>query len=179
MTAAFLASGTYREERAANLLDGGVPYYDVYETADGRHMSVGALEPQFYDVFVDLLGIRETAPDRFDPERAEELRSLIAERFATRTQAEWAELFEGTDACVAAIIPISEARDHPHMRAREVYVERDGLLQPSPAPRFSRTGASLTTPPSPQAGSETREALTAWGIADVEGLIASGAAVQA
>jgi len=178
MTAAFLATGTYTEERAANLLDGGAPYYDIYETSDGRHMSVGALEPQFYDLFVELLGIKDTAPDRYDPECTDELRKVIAERFATRTQAEWAELFEGTDACVAAIIPISEAKDHPHLKAREVYVEHDGLLQPAPAPRFSRTESSLTSGPSAQAGADTREALTAWGIADVEALIASGAAVQ-
>ena len=179
VTAAFLASGTFREERAANLLDGGAPYYDVYETSDGKHMSVAALEPQFYDVFLALLGIAEAAPDRQDPERTDELRKLIAERFATRTQAEWAEVFEGTDACVAAIIPISEAKDHPHVKAREVYVERDGLVQPAPAPRFSRTASSLSRPPSPEAGADTREALAAWGIEDVDALIDSGAAVQA
>ena len=179
MTAAFLAAGTFKEERAANLLDGGAPYYDVYETSDGRHMSVGALEPQFYDVFVDLLGIKDTAPDRYDPDCTDELRKLIAERFATRTQDEWAEVFEGTDACVAAVRPISEAKDHPHLQAREVYVERDGLLQPAPAPRFSRTRATLTSPPSPQAGADTREALAAWGVPDVDALIESGAAVQA
>jgi alpha-methylacyl-CoA racemase len=178
MTAAFLAAGTFKEERAANLLDGGAPYYDVYETSDGRHMSVGALEPQFYDVFVDLLGIKDTAPDRHDPECTDELRKVIAERFATRTQAEWARVFEGTDACVAAIIPISEAKDHPHLTAREVFLERDGLLQPAPAPRFSRTQSSLTSPPAAQAGADTREALTAWGIPDVDALIATGAAVQ-
>jgi alpha-methylacyl-CoA racemase len=178
MTAAFLAAGTLKEERASNLLDGGAPYYDVYETSDGRHMSVGALEPQFYDEFVELLGIKDAAPDRYDPEHAAELRKLIAERFATRTQAEWAEVFEGTDACVAAVFPITEASQHPHMRAREVYVERDGLLQPSPAPRFSRTRASLTTPPTPEAGANTREALAAWGVPGVDDLIASGAAVQ-
>ena len=179
MTAAFLAAGTFKEERAANLLDGGAPYYDVYETSDGRHMSVGALEPQFYDVFVDLLGIKDTAPDRYDPDCTDELRKLIAERFATRTQDEWAEVFEGTDACVAAVRPISEAKDHPHLQAREVYVERDGLLQPAPAPRFSRTRPTLTSPPSPQAGADTREALAAWGVPDVDELIESGAAVQA
>src|SRR6478752_9739408 len=86
MTSAFEASGGYQEARGVNLLDGGVPYYDLYETADGRHMSVGALEPQFYDLFVELLGIAESALDRFDPEQAEELRTLIAERFRTRTQ---------------------------------------------------------------------------------------------
>src|SRR6478752_9813566 len=171
MTAAFLASGTYREERAANLLDGGVPFYDLYETADGRHMSVGALEPQFFDTFVTLLGIKDAAPGQHEPERYDELRKLIADTFATRTQAEWVEVFEGTDACVAGIISLSEAAEHPHMRAREVYVERDGVLQPGPAPRFSRTRASLTSPPSPEAGAQTREALTAWGIDDVDGLI--------
>ena len=178
MTAAFLAAGTFKEERAANLLDGGVPYYDIYETSDGKHMSVGALEPQFYDVFVELLGIKDTAPDRYDPEQADELRALITDRFASGSQAEWAELFEGTDACVAAIIPISEARDHPHLKAREVFVERDGMVQPAPAPRFSRTGSTLGLPPSPEAGSHTREALAAWGIDGVDALIGSGAAVQ-
>ena len=178
MTAAFLASGTYREERAANLLDGGVPFYDLYETADGRHMSVGALEPQFFDAFVTLLGIKDVAPGQHELERYDELRKLIADTFATRTQAEWVEVFEGTDACVAGIIPISEAAEHPHLKAREVYVERDGLLQPSPAPRFSRTEATLTSPPSAEAGAQTREALASWGVGDVDGLIERGVAVQ-
>ncbi|WP_121254174.1 CaiB/BaiF CoA transferase family protein [Nocardioides ferulae] len=179
MTAAFLASGAFREERAANLLDGGEPYYDIYETADGRHMSVGALEPQFYDEFVRLLGIADTAPDRYDAAQRDALRTLIAERFRSRTQAEWVEVFEGTDACVAGIIPISEAVHHPHLAARGTFVEHDGQVQPAPAPRFSRTEPSLTLPPSPAAGSHTREALTAWGVADVEGLLERGVAVQA
>ena len=179
MTAAFLAAGTFREERAANLLDGGVPFYDLYETADGRHMSVGALEPQFFDTFVTLLGLGDEAPGQADVDRYDELRTLIADRFRERTQAEWVELFEGTDACVAGIIPISEAKNHPHLRARGVFVERDGMVQPAPAPRFSRTGPSLGLPPSPEAGSDTREALDAWGVADVDALIESGAAVQA
>jgi alpha-methylacyl-CoA racemase len=179
MTSAFLATGTYTEERAANLLDGGVPYYDLYETADGRHMTVGALEPQFYDVFLELLGVRDVAPDRYDPANAEELRKLFTETFASRTQAEWTAVFEGTDACVAPVVKLTEAPGHPHLRSREVFVERDGLVQPQPAPRFSRTRPSLTTPPSPAAGSGTRAALAAWGIADVDGLIERGAAVQA
>ena len=89
------------------------------------------------------------------------------------------ELFEGTDACVAGVIPVSEAADHPHLRARGTYVEHEGLVQPRPAPRFSRTGATLGLPPSPAAGTHTIEALTAWGIADVDGLIEAGVAVQA
>jgi len=179
MAAAFLAGGGFTEQRASNLLDGGAPYYDLYETADGRHMSVGALEPQFYDLFVELLGIGDEAPDRFDPARADELRDLITERFRTRTQAEWVELFEGTDACVAGVVPITEAARHPHLQERGTYVERDGVLQPAPAPRFSRTGATLTSPPSRGAGAETRVALAAWGVPDVDGLLADGTAVQA
>jgi alpha-methylacyl-CoA racemase len=178
MTLSFLAGGNLRERRASNLLDGGAPYYDVYETADGKHMSVGPLEPQFYELFVDLLGIRETAPDRYDPTTYPELRKVIAAAFAARSQAEWVEVFEGTDACVAGIIPFTEAFTHPHLAARSTYVEHEGVTQPAPAPRFSRTQASLTTPPAAQAGANTREALSAWGVADVDDLIGRGVAVQ-
>jgi alpha-methylacyl-CoA racemase len=179
MGAAFLASGTFKEERVSNLLDGGAPYYDIYETADGRHMSVGALEPQFYEVFVDLLGIRDSAPDRYDFDRAEELRSLIAARFKEKTQSEWSAIFDATDACVAPILPMSEAVDHPHLKERGTFVEHDGLVQPAPAPRFSRTRATLKLPPAAKPGAHTREALAAWGVEDVDALIESGAAVQA
>ncbi len=178
MGAAFLAGGNLREERASNLLDGGMPFYDVYETSDARHMSVGPLEPQFYDVFLTLLGLQD-APDRFDLARSGELRQRIAEVFGTRSQAEWSQVFEGTDACVAPILPLSEAMDHPHMVAREVFVEHDGVRQPAPAPRFSRTSAALGLPPAPEPGAQTRAALTAWGVADVDGLIERGVAVQA
>ena len=178
MTAAFLASGGYREERAVNLLDGGVPYYDIYETSDAKHMSVGALEPQFYDEFVRLLGIGDTAPDRYDAARADELRAIITDTFKQRTQAEWVAVFEGTDACVAGIIPLTEAAEHPHMSARGTLVHHDGMLQPAPAPRFSRTETTI-----PQVadtvGAHTRDALLAWGLTGVDDLIESGAAVQA
>ncbi len=178
MTAAMRASGGYREERGANLLDGGVPFYDVYETSDGKHMSVGALEPQFYATLLRTLGLEDTAPGQGDLDRYDELRTLLTDTFKQRTQAEWVALFEGTDACVAGVIPISEAPDHPHLKARETFVEHEGLVQPQPAPRFSRTDATLSLPPSPAAGTHTREALTAWGIRDVDGLIERGVAVQ-
>jgi alpha-methylacyl-CoA racemase len=178
MTSAFLAGGGFKEERVSNLLDGGAPYYDIYETKDGEHMSVGALEPQFYDLFIELLGIKDTAPDRFDATRGDELRQLIAARFKERTRDEWCAVFDGTDACVAPILRMSEAPQHPHMKAREVFVEHEGIVQPQPAPRFSRTSATLGMPPAAGPGLHTREALTAWGIEDVEGLISSGAAVQ-
>jgi alpha-methylacyl-CoA racemase len=179
MTAAFVGSGTFTEERATNLLDGGAPFYDLYETSDGRHMSVGALEPQFWEALITLLGVKDVVPGQYDFDRYDEMRQLFAETFRTRTQAEWVELFEGTDACVAGIIPISEAAEHPHLRARGTFVNQDDLLQPAPAPRFSRTEASIGTPPPPSAGSDTRAALAAWGVEDVDGLIARGVAVQA
>jgi alpha-methylacyl-CoA racemase len=178
MTAAFLASGGYREERAVNLLDGGVPFYDVYETADGKHVSVGALEPQFFDALVTTLGVKETCPGQADLGEYDEMRRVLTETFASRPQAEWIEIFEGTDACVAGIIPISEAFEHPHLAARGTFVEAHGMTQPAPAPRFSRTEATLSLPP-PAAGEHTRAALAAWGVADVDGLIERGVAVQA
>ena len=178
MTSAFEASGGHREERAANLLDGGVPFYDIYETADGRHLSVGALEPQFFATLVTLLGVQDTCPGQADLDRYDEMRAVFTETFRSRTQAEWVEVFEGTDACVAGIIPLSEAHEHPHLQARGTFVERDGMVQPQPAPRFSRTTPTLTTPPPAASGAQTREALSAWGIADIGGLLERGVAVQ-
>lgn len=178
MLASMIAGGGWREERAKNLLDGGMPFYDIYETADGRHMAVGSLEPQFYDELVAGLGLADALPDRYDFARHDELRETIAARFKERTQAEWAEVFDGTDACCTPILPLTEAAEHPHMKTRETYVTRDGILQPAPAPRFSRTRASLTTGPSVPGGG-TRAALEAWGVKDVDALLDSGAVVQA
>ncbi|MGA8246363.1 MAG: CaiB/BaiF CoA-transferase family protein [Nocardioides sp.] len=178
MATGMYAAGLLREERATNLLDGGAPFYDLYRTSDGKHLAIGALEPAFYDELVRLLGIADTAPDRDDPAHHPALRRLISEAVAGRTQAEWADVFATSDACVAPVLPLSQAFDHPHLAARGTFVHRDGTVQPAPAPRFSRTAPTLTTPPS-AAGQDTREALTAWGVADVDGLIASGAAVQA
>jgi alpha-methylacyl-CoA racemase len=178
MFTSMLASGFAREERAVNLLDGGVPWYDVYETSDGRHMSVGPLEPQFYDLLLDRLGLAEEAPSRDDRSTWPALKELLARRFRERTQAEWTAVFDGTDACCAPVLPLTEAAGHPHLRARGTYVDRAGILQPAPAPRFSRTGATLTSGPT-KPGEQTREALEAWGVPDVDALLESGAAVQA
>jgi alpha-methylacyl-CoA racemase len=155
-----------------------VPWYDVYETADGRHMSVGALEPQFYAELLDRLGLTDVAPDRDDVTQLPVLRELFTRRFRERTQAEWAAVFEGSDACCAPVLPLTEAARHPHLQARGTYVERDGVLQPAPAPRFSRTEATLSSGPTTP-GAQTREALLAWGVENVDALLASGAAVQA
>ena len=177
MTSAFLAGGTLREERAANLLDGGAPFYDLYATADGRHVSVGPLEPQFWAELLRLLGL-EDAPDRNDPRNWPALKQLLTDTFRSRTLQEWSGLLEGSDACVAPVLTMTEAPQHPHMAARGVFVEHEGLVQPAPAPRFSRTPPSLGLPPA-EAGTHTREALLAWGVADVDGLLERGALTQA
>jgi alpha-methylacyl-CoA racemase len=178
MFASMLAGGAAQERRAANLLDGGAPFYDVYETADGRHMAVGALEEPFYAALLEGLGLADGTPDRVDLEQWPALREAFAKRFRERTQAQWAEVFDGTDACCTPVLPLTEAAEHPHLAARGTYVDHAGVLQPAPAPRFSRTRPTLTTGPSVPGG-QTREALTAWGIDDVDALISSGAAVQA
>src|SRR6476661_8826119 len=119
MWASMIAGGFGQERRASNLLDGGIPYYDLYETADGKHMSVGPLEPQFYDELVTRLGIKEQAPARHDFERLDELRELFTDTFKQRTQAEWAEVFDGSDACCAPVLPMTEAAEHPHLKTRK------------------------------------------------------------
>lgn len=172
----FAAMGLATGRRAEGLLDGGSPWYDVYETADGRHLSVGALEPQFWAALVERIGVE--LPDRDDPAHHATIRDALTRRFKELTQAEWAEVFDGTDACVAPVVPLSEAPGHPHLAARGTFVDRDEVTQPAPAPRFSRTPATLGAPPA-LPGEHTREALAAWGIDGVDALIEAGAAVQA
>ncbi|GAA1568332.1 CaiB/BaiF CoA-transferase family protein [Kribbella sancticallisti] len=169
-----LAGGSWKQERGTNLLDTGAPFYDVYETSDGKFMAVGALEPQFYDELIRLLEVE--APDRYDVANWPDLRKLLAETFAQRTQAEWTEVFDGTDACVSPVLPL--AADHPHLVARGTFVEKDGVRQAAPAPRFSRTPSELSEPPA-RAGQHTREALADWGVTGIDDLLDSGAAVQA
>ncbi|HET8983071.1 MAG TPA: CaiB/BaiF CoA-transferase family protein, partial [Pedococcus sp.] len=132
MLAGLIAGGAWREERGHNLLDSGAPFYDVYETVDGRHMAVGAIEPQFYAELLEGLGLVETAPDRSDPGNWAALREAIAARFRQRTQQEWTGVFEGTDACVSPVLPLTEASRHPHLAARHTYVDRGGVVQPAP-----------------------------------------------
>lgn len=177
MAATMAATGVQPERRASGLLDGGTPYYDVYETADGRHLAVAPLEPRFWAELVRLLEVE--VPDRDDPANHAAVRDVLTARFRERTQAEWVALLEGTDACVAGILPLSEAAHHPHLAARGTFVEVDGITQPAPAPRFSRTPGGLGLPPAPAAGAHTRAALTAWGIDDVDALLDTGTAVQA
>jgi alpha-methylacyl-CoA racemase len=168
--------GLWREARGTNLLDTGAPYYDVYETADGEHMAVGAIEPQFFAELVARLGVADVVPDQNDVSRWPELRELLARTFRTRTREEWTKVFADGDACVAPVLSAKEAPAHPHIAARGTLVERDGLSQPAPAPRFSRTEAALGLPPCGP-GAHTREALAAWGFEDVDDLVRDGAVV--
>jgi alpha-methylacyl-CoA racemase len=170
--------GFWKDERGTNLLDTGSPYYDVYETSDGEYMAVGAIEPQFFAELIDRLGLADVAPPQNDQSRWPELRELFATTFRGRTRDEWTKVFDGTDACVAPVLSAKEAKAHPHIAARETIVERDGLSQPAPAPRFSRTEAVLDLPPCGP-GAHTREALDAWGFSDVDALLEGGAVVQA
>ncbi|MGI5340988.1 CaiB/BaiF CoA transferase family protein [Streptomyces sp. CA-181903] len=159
-----LAAGAWQDRRGGNLLDGGAPFYGVYETSDGGHMAVGALEPRFYAEFARLLGLDgEGAAARDDPGRWGELRDAVAERFLTRTRAEWTAVFEGTDACVSPVLSLREAPRHPHLAARGTFADRDGIVQPAPAPRFSATPGALRRPPAPP-GAHTEEVARDWGV---------------
>ncbi|MFF5489781.1 CaiB/BaiF CoA transferase family protein [Streptomyces virginiae] len=163
-----MAAGGWQDRRGANLLDGGCPFYGTYETSDGGYMAVGALEQQFYDAFVELLGIEDQAPARKDLARWGELREVVAARFRTRTRAEWTAVFEGSDACVAPVLSLREAPDHPHLAARGTFTDLGGIVQPAPAPRFSTTPGALTTGPA-QPGAHTESVAADW---DVPALLA-------
>lgn len=134
----FLA-GQDVEARESNLLDGGAACYGVYRTSDGEHVSVGAIEPEFQARLCELIGIDPALRSDGDPVRDRRFREELARTFATRTRAQWCQLLESTDACFAPVLRLSEAREHPHLRARAAFVEVDGIAQPAPAPRFSRT----------------------------------------
>lgn len=141
------AAGRWQDRRAANLLDGGCPFYGTYATSDGGFMAVGALEPKFYAEFTRLLGVEDQAPLRDDLAAWGELRDAIAARFASRTREEWTRVFQDSDACVAPVLSLAEAPAHPHLAARGTYVEHGGITQPAPAPRFSVTPTAVAAGP--------------------------------
>src|SRR5215470_17644961 len=149
------ASGYWTDERGANLLDSGAPFYDVYETSDGRYVSIGAIEPQFYAILLDKLGLANAAlPPQMERAAWPALKERFAAMFRTRTRDEWCRLMEGTDICFAPVLAIGEAPEHPHNRARRAYVNVEGAWQAAPAPRFSRTPAAAPSA-APERGSET------------------------
>ncbi|GGX00027.1 CaiB/BaiF CoA transferase family protein [Streptomyces chartreusis] len=161
-----LAAGGWQDRRGANLLDGGCPYYGTYETADGRYMAVGALEPQFYDEFLRLLGVENLASARKDFSRWGELRDAVAARFKSRTRDEWTAVFEGSDACVAPVLSLREAPQHPHLAARGTFTDHGGITQPAPAPRFSATPTAVRTGPA-QPGADTADVARDWDVPDL------------
>ncbi len=164
----FLADGWWESSRQSNLLDGAAPFYTVYRTSDGGHVAVGALEPQFFTALLEGL---ELTPDQVGPQNDREewpaMRELFAARFRNRTRDEWEERFHGTDACVAPVLSMREAPEHPHNRARGVFVDVDGVRQPAPAPRFSKSPARVGGAPSAP-GSDTDSVLEAVGFSPAE-----------
>jgi alpha-methylacyl-CoA racemase len=137
------------DERESFLLDGGAPYYRTYETSDGGYMAVGSIEPQFFAQLLAGLGLSaDEIPGQFELARYDEMRAVLAERFATKTRDEWTEIFAGTDACVTPVLTWGEAADNEHLRARSTLLSVDGVDQAAPAPRFSRTPTGTPgTPP--------------------------------
>ena len=163
--------------RGSNILDGGSHFYNVYECADGRYLSVAAVEPQFYATLVALLGLpADELPDQLDPTTWPAMRKRFAEMFRTRTRDEWCSIFDGTDACCAAVLDLDEVMTNDHLAFRGTFVERDGVAQPSPAPRFSRTPAELSGPPA-DPGEHTDQTLVRLGfsMSEVDALRACSA----
>ncbi|MDQ4132855.1 MAG: CoA transferase [Actinomycetota bacterium] len=162
MIYALRAMGLWNDRPGTNLLDSGAHFYDTYETADGRYLAVGALEPHFYAELLRGLGLEgEDLPAQLDRTHWPEMKERFAQLFKTRTRDEWCELLEGTDACVSPVLSLEEAPGHPHNRARSTFVERDGVVQPAPAPRFSRTPPAIAGAP-PRPGEHTDDILLAW-----------------
>jgi len=161
-------AGWWTPERGTNLLDGGAPFYDTYETSDGKYISVGAIESKFYAELIAKLGFTsEDLPDQMDRSHWIEQKERFGELVKTKTRDAWCEILEGTDACFAPVLSLEEASAHPHLRERGTFVEVAGALQPGPAPRFSRTPCEISGPP-PHAGQHTDEALADWGIPAAE-----------
>lgn len=159
----YMAEGWWQDRREANLLDGGAPFYTTYETADGRHVAVGALEPGFFARLVEGLDLDpERIPSQTDRDRWPMMREIFAARFREKTRDEWAEHFAGTDACVAPVMSMSEAADHPHNVARSTFVTVDGVTQPGPAPRFAVTSPRISSGP-PVPGEHTDAVLADLG----------------
>ena len=161
--------------RGTNMLDSGAHFYDVYKCSDGKYVSIGSIEPQFYTQLLQLTGLASDAEFANQQDRSmwPKLKQRLTEVFATKTQAEWCKIMEGTDVCFAPVLTMSEAAKHPHNVARKTFIEIAGTTQPAPAPRFSRTVASLPTAPV-GAGANTREVLQSWGIQNVDELITRG-----
>ncbi|MFF0454797.1 MULTISPECIES: CaiB/BaiF CoA-transferase family protein [Nocardia] len=159
------AAGYWRDERGVNRLDSGAPWYTTYRARDGQWLAIGSNEARFWRNTLRILELDEAEmPDQHDRSRWPEMCERLAEVFATRTRDEWCELAEGEDVCFAPVLSLSEAPQHPHLRARETFIEVEGVVQPAPAPRFSRTPGAVQRPPA-RPGEHTDEVLGDWGFA--------------
>jgi alpha-methylacyl-CoA racemase len=177
MTFTLRQAGAWVDQRGVNLLDTGAHFYEVYETSDGGFLGVGAIEAQFYAELIALLDLAaEDLPDQNDRAAWPAMKERFARIFASRTRAEWEEVFAGSDACVAPVLSLAEAPAHPHNRFRGTFTEVEGVVQPSPAPRFTGTPGSIRRPP-PNPGQGADEALADWGLAaaEIASLRSSGA----
>jgi alpha-methylacyl-CoA racemase len=161
-------SGFWKDEVGTNMLDSGAPWYDAYETSDGKYISIGSIEPQFYAELITKIGLEnESLPDQNDPAGWPALRERFEALFRTRTRDEWCAILEGSDVCFAPVLTMAEARAHPHATARRSFIDVEGVAQPRPAPRFSRTDSGVSRPPS-AAGADTDEVLGEWGLDEAE-----------
>ena len=164
----FKAAGIWKEERRSNMLDGGAHFYDTYQCSDGKWVSIGSIEPQFYALLLEKTGINDPEfQKQHDRSAWGSLRQKLAHVIAQKTQAEWTEIMGGTDVCFAPILDLDEAPKHPHNAARQTFVDIGGVVQPAPAPRFSATPGAIQGPP-PAIGAHDREALTDWGFSEAE-----------
>lgn len=164
MQYSFKALGHWTNSRESNLLDGGAPFYGTYQCADGKWLAIGAIEPQFHDLLINGLDLPAAEfVDRWNPASWPRLREWLARTFRTRTREQWCNLFEGTDACVAPVLDLDEAPAHPHNVAREAFVKHASIVQPAPAPRFSRTKPEIQSEPA-QLGEHSRQILHDWGF---------------
>ena len=172
-----MAQGMQTDVRGVHMLDTGAHFYDTYETADGKYVSIGSIEPQFYMKLVQLAELdMATFAAQLDPTKWPELKEVLAEVFKQKTRDEWCEIMEGTDVCFAPVLGLAEAPHHPHNVARESFIEVDGVMQPAPTPRLDRTPAS-TPVPRRKPGQDTRGVLNDCGFADaeVDALVKDGA----
>ena len=156
--------GAWKNQRGANMLDGGAHYYDVYETSDGKFVSIGSIEPRFYALLIEKAGLDpDVFKEQHNNKKWPELKRKLSDLFKTKTRDQWCQIMQGTDICFAPVLDYTEAAEHPHNRARGTFINIDGVTQPAPAPRFSRT--ECETPSTPHAeGSDTDAILGDWGF---------------
>jgi alpha-methylacyl-CoA racemase len=180
MIHAFVAMGIWQDNPGHNMLDTGAPFYEVYETSDGKFMAIGAIEHQFYAELLERTGLKdEELPFQMSRDEWPAMKKRFEAWFKTKTRDEWQKLLEGTDACAAPVLSMTEAPSHPHNQARKTFVEHEGVVQPAPAPRYSRTPAAIAGP-APAPGQHTAEALVDWGFSadEVAKLREAGAVSQ-